>query len=133
MKYNIFILYFITSCSSVDKTMQNYKRQCSIKQNSIEARHASLSIKADPALKNCFKNYLRFQKEKKQVLHICHSLNIKKDGKVSFSSVKEFGGKNALSNDFKMCLEQALWAQNLKSLQLSEKVFINFPITYQSL
>jgi hypothetical protein len=132
MKYSFLFIIFV-SCSSVEKVKQNYDKQCFIKQKSIEARHASISIKRDPSLVDCFKNYLRFQTNKRQKIDICHSINIRKNGSVSFSSVKRLGSKTTISNDFKMCLEQALWTKNLSSLQLSEKIYINFPISYSSL
>ena len=128
-------LLILTSCSSHLKESKplkdkNYTKQCYIKQNSLEAKHAALSISRDSALVNCFKNYLRFQKNKKQSVSVCHSINIEKSGKPSYVKVK--GLEYKLSNDFKICLEQALWVKNLKGLQLSEKIYINFPINYSS-
>jgi hypothetical protein len=81
-------------------------------------------------MKACFKNYIKFQEESKQTLKVCHTLNISKDGRVTYSNVTPIEGR--VSNDLKMCLEQGFWVMNFEKLQLDEDLYVKFPLIYQS-
>ncbi len=133
MKYLLLVL-LVVSCSSNKTVSKKHKvslNGCMETNSSIEQRHAILSAKRQTqALAKCFQNYLRFQEKKKQSVHVCHKLNIKKSGRVIYT--KAFGLGSRLENDFKMCIEQSLWVMNFKSLQLDEGLYLVFPLEFKS-
>ncbi len=113
MKY-IFLLFLVIGCST-HKEAKTTSKVCLGNDDSIEKRHAVISAKRQGrALANCFKNYIRFQENKKQSINICHQISIKVSGKVN--STRVFGIDTKIPNDLKMCLEQSLWVMNFKSL-----------------
>lgn len=128
------LLIVLSSCSftPADKKRtipsSSHFKSCFIKQDSIEAKHVALSIRSQPALINCFKNYIRFLSDKDISIPVCHSINLSKDGRTTFAQVR--GIERKIPADLKLCLEQALWTQNLEKLQLSEKIYVNFPLIY---
>jgi hypothetical protein len=79
----------------------------------------------------CFKNYLRFEKNKKQSFNICHNLNVAKSGKVTYT--KAYGIGKSLPKDFSMCIEQELWLLNFEKLQMKRPSYINFSYKYNSI
>jgi hypothetical protein len=83
-------------------------------------------------LANCFKNYLRFEKNKKQVISTCNQLAVRKNGKVSFVQTTNVHKKN-LPKDFKMCVKQEYWKMNFEGLQLEQSHIIKFPLNFSSL
>ena len=133
MKF-LFLVLLVVSCSgqkTVSKKNKVTLSGCVETNSSIEQRHAILSAKRQTqALAKCFQNYLRFQDNKKQSVHVCHKLNIRKSGKVIYT--KAFGLGARLENDFKMCIEQSLWVMNFKSLQLEEGLHLVFPLEFKS-
>ena len=130
MKY-IILLAFISGCSTTTAPTKKISHQCEYNAESIESKHAILSAKRQGgALGNCFKNFIKFETDKTQSVHICHTLNVSKNGSVTYSKIN--GINSRVSNDLKMCLEQSLWTMDFKSLQLSENLFLKFPLSYQS-
>jgi hypothetical protein len=122
-------LFILAGCSSKPATLLE-NHSCKSKPNQQSA-HATMSIKSQMSkMKACFKNYIKFQEESKQTLKVCHTLNIAKTGKVTYSKVTPIEGR--ISNDLKMCLEQGFWVMNFEKLQLDEDLFVKFPLIYQS-
>ena len=80
---------------------------------------------------NCFKNYLRFEKNKNQVIGSCNQLSIKKSGRVSHVQVTDLRRKK-LPKDFAMCVKQEFWKMNFKGLDLTRSHFIEFPLNFQT-
>lgn len=80
-------------------------------------------------LMRCFKNYLRFESNKKQQITVCNTLNVKRSGKVSYAKV--FGPK--VPKDLAMCLEQELWIMNFSPLQLDNNIYVQYPLTFKSI
>lgn len=106
---------------------------CSVEYNNVEKRHLVKAAKIKSSvLANCFKNYLRFEKNKKQTLSVCNQLYIKRSGRVSFVQVVN-ATRKALPKDLKMCIEQEYWAMNFKGLQLLNSHSIVFQLNFSSI
>jgi hypothetical protein len=81
---------------------------------------------------NCFRNYLRFEKNKKQLIKTCTRLNIKRSGDVSFVNVLGVSPRN-VPKDLKMCLEQEYWKMKFSGLQLEKSYSLKFPLNLSSI
>jgi len=125
------LLCLLGSCSTHEARNKS-AHSCLLDSHSTEQEHIIISAKSQGgSFISCFQNYLRFEKEKKQTVHVCHALLVEKSGKVTYSKVS--GINERVPNDFRLCLEQSLWIMNFKSLQLSGEVYLQFPIKYESL
>ncbi len=83
-------------------------------------------------LVSCFKNYLKFEKNKQQKLMTCSQINIKRSGRVSF--VKTISTDNRkIPKDFKWCMEQEFWRMDFAGLQLDRDYQIMFPLNFSSI
>jgi hypothetical protein len=81
---------------------------------------------------NCFRNYLRFEKNKKQLIKTCTRLNVKKSGNVSFVKVLGVTPRN-VPKDLQMCIEQEYWKMQFSGLQLERSYSVKFPLNLSSL
>lgn len=128
--HKLLILILLVSCSQ--NTVKNKTFLCPETDKEMENRHVIISARSQSqSLVRCFKNYLKFEKEKKQTIKVCNVLNVAKSGKVTYS--KAFGLGNRLPKDFKMCLEQEYWMMNFSKLQLEKPAYIKFPLEFKSL
>lgn len=83
-------------------------------------------------LVSCFKNYLKFEKNKQQKLMTCSQINIKRSGRVSF--VKTIStNSDKIPKDFKWCMEQEFWRMDFAGLQLDRDYQIMFPLNFSSI
>ena len=122
-------LSLLASCSNIETKKQH---KCETFPNNTQDRHIIISAKLEMgSLARCFKNYLRFEENKKQSFNICHNLNVAKSGKVTYT--KAYGIGKSLPKDFKMCIEQELWLMNFKKLQMQRASYINFSFKYNSI
>lgn len=122
-------LLFLLSCTQSQTKKQS--SLCPETTKEMENRHVVISAKAQAnVLVRCFKNYLKFEKEKKQTIKVCNVLNVAKSGKVTYS--KAFGIGMRLPKDFQMCLEQEYWMMNFVKLQLDKPAYIKFPLEFKS-
>lgn len=130
MKYIPFLItILLSSCSSGTKKPLH---SCELAPNNTEDRHLIIAAKLKMnGLGRCFKNYLKFEENKKQSFKICHNLNVAKSGKVTYS--KAYGIGTSIPKDFKMCIEQELWLMNFEKLQPTKPRYIKFPFIYQSI
>ena len=128
MKYLV-ILVLLSSCSSsTRKTLH----KCELAPDNTQDRHIIIAAKLKMAsLGACFKNYLRFEENKKQSFNICHNFNVAKSGKVTYSNA--YGINKSIPKDFRMCVEQELWLMNFNKLQLERSSYINFSFKYNSI
>lgn len=126
----VLFLLFIVSCSQAPvNNKQN--SLCPETNQEMENRHVIMSAKAKSApLARCFKNYLKFEKDKKQSFKVCNVINVAKNGRVTYS--KAFGIGKRMPKDFKMCLEQEYWMMNFSKLQLDRPAYIKFPLEFKS-
>ncbi len=139
--YKLLILFLLISCAS--SRVSEYKKsnvpslppgKCLTDPgNNVELKHliTGARIKSS-SLAFCFKNYLRFEKEKKQLIGTCNQLSIKRSGRVSYVQVTNVN-KKSLPKDFKMCLVQEYWKMSFKGLQLENSYIIKFPLQFSSL
>ncbi len=126
----LFILLLLVSCSQapVNKKQNSI---CPETNQEIENRHVVMSAKSKSgSLARCFKNYLKFEENKKQSFKVCNVINVAKNGRVTYS--KAFGLGKRLPKDFKMCLEQEYWMMNFSKLQLDKPAYIKFPLEFKS-
>ncbi len=128
MKKLIFLI-ILSGCSSKPATLlENHSCKDS---DSLQTSHAKMAIKSQISkMQACFQNYIKFQQESNQTVKVCHTVNISRDGKVTYSQVTPIEGR--IAKDFKMCLEQSFWVMNFSKLQLEEDLFVKFPLIYQS-
>lgn len=81
---------------------------------------------------NCFRNYLKFETNKKQQISTCNQLSIKKSGRVSYVQVTN-ANRKSLPKDFKMCLTQEYWSMDFEGLQLEGNHLIQFQLNFSSI
>lgn len=123
------LIFVLGACSSSEK--RNSNLLCPDSSNDLETRHVTISAKTQAnALVKCFRNYLKFEENKKQEIRFCNVINVAKSGKVTYSKV--FGIGKRLPKDFQMCLEQEYWMMNFSKLQLDKPVFVKFPLEFKS-
>lgn len=123
----LMILLFTSSCASPVSSKTNVK--CESDNQSIISRHIALKATYQKnSLVRCFQNFLQFEQNKEQKIHVCNTLNVAKSGKVTYAKVNGI----KLPKDLKMCLEQELWSMNFKSLQPETDILVRFPITFSS-
>lgn len=134
----LLVFLFFLSCSNIQsinkKTVKKEPRkECAPRRRGIETRHlvSAARIKSS-VLASCFKNYLKFEKEKEQYMSTCNQIVVKKYGKVSFVQITNTN-KKALPKGFKMCVEQEYWKMNFRGLQLSRTHMIKFKMNFSSL
>ncbi len=126
------IILLMASCSTNQKASKSQVGVCSPNTREVQDRHLIMSAKSkSKILARCFRNYLKFEKNKKQSIKFCSNINVSKAGKVTYSKVFGIGSK--LPKDFKMCLEQEYWMMNFKGLQLEKASYIHFPFEFNSL
>jgi hypothetical protein len=129
MRIVLLFVFLFASCSTKTKKAVH---KCEESPSITQDRHIIISAKLKMAsLGNCFKNYLRFEENKKQSFNICHNFNVAKSGKVTYS--KAYGIGKSIPKDFRMCIEQELWLMNFKKLQLEKPSYINFSFKYKSI
>ena len=127
---SIFIISLVLSCSQT-RQIEKINSACKISDEDISQRHITLSVKTQQSvLTRCFKNYLKFQENKKQTLNFCNVIHVSQNGKVSYSKV--FGIGSNVPNDFKMCLEQEYWMMNFSKLQLQKPTYVKFPLEFRA-
>ena len=83
-------------------------------------------------LANCFKNYLKFETNKKQKISVCNQLSIKKNGRVSYVQVTN-ANKKKIPEDLRMCIVQEYRTMNFKGLQLDNAHLIQFQMNFSSI
>lgn len=100
----------------------------------VRERHLVISAKSQKKenLVACFKNYLKFQDDKEQLLQTCNELVIKNSGKVSSVQVISRGNQ-PIPKDFKWCLEQEFWKMDFSALQLDHDYQVVFPLNFSSI
>ena len=137
LKY-IALIGLLLSCAQVKKA-PNVKRSnnpatlaCYSKHDDFDSNNLIqvAQIKSSH-LTSCFKNYLRFEINKKQTLSVCNQLVIKRNGKVSYVQVNDLYRKN-LPKDFVMCVKQEFWKMNFSALDLRRSHSIRFPLVFKS-
>ncbi len=134
----VILLTFLGSCSQV-KRIPEVKRSnnpstlaCYSKHDDFDGKNLIqvAQIKSSD-LTYCFKNYLRFEENKKQTLSVCNQLAINSKGKVGFVQVNDLYKKN-LPRDFQMCLKQEFWKMDFSALDLTKSHSIRFPLVFKS-
>lgn len=122
MKYLIFLLAIACSSKEVPVSPKNF---CEIESNIIDKRAILINVNSkSDQINNCFKNYLKFTKEKEYSFNGCVRLLVSKRGQTK--RVNVIGPR--LPTDLKMCIEQELWTFNFANLYLSQEVKLQFPI-----
>lgn len=105
---------------------------CSKLYSETEKKHLVIAAKIKSSvLANCFRNYLRFETEKKQSISVCNQLSIKKSGRVSYVQITN-ANKRVLPKDLKMCIEQEYWKMDFEGLQLESSHLIEFQLNFAS-
>ena len=136
----LLIAGILTSCSNISaikKVKKNTSTQgdyCERTQSeSPDERSLIFAAKyKSNGIANCFRNYLRFEKSKKQLVKMCTRLNVKRSGKVSF--VKVFGvSPKRVPKDLAMCIEQEYWKMAFNGLQLDRSYSVKFPLNLSSM
>jgi len=134
------LIFLIVSCAGV-KTINNkqaHKKQttngfCSQEYHETEKRHLVMAAKIKSSvLANCFRNFLRFEENKKQKISVCNQISIKRSGRVSYVQVTN-ANKRVLPKDLKMCIEQEYWKMNFSGLQLISSHLIQFQLNFSSI
>jgi protein involved in sex pheromone biosynthesis len=122
-----FLAFLLAGCSSSTKT--NANKFCTYRSENIQSKHVIIMASSQQKkLGRCFQNFLQFEKEKNKSLVVCNTLNVAKNGKVTYTKVSGKG----VPRDLKMCLEQEFWMMNFKALQLEKNVYVQFPLTFKS-
>jgi hypothetical protein len=129
----------LLSCSSITtikhkNIVQNASSYCERTQSeSSDERSLVFAAKNKSiGIVNCFRNYLRFETNKKQLIKTCTRLNIKRSGDVSFVNVLGVSPRN-VPKDLKMCLEQEYWKMKFSGLQLDKSYSLKFPLNLSSI
>lgn len=138
--FKLLILSFLVlSCSTGNKQSNTSKAAgiskdtCSNSSNSIDIRHLVIAAKAKaPQLVSCFRNFLRFEEQKKQRISTCNILTIRKSGKVKFAYSRG-SAQSRLPKAMKMCMEQEFWKMQFTGLQLGKSYTIKFPLLFNSI
>ncbi len=139
--YKCSILLLIVSCSNIkvinsegSQPQAVYEEnECGFAARDVEERHLIVAAKIKSSvMANCFKNWLRFEDNKKQKISTCNQLSIRRNGSVSYVQVTEANGKQ-LPKDFKMCVRQEYWKMSFSGLQLDNSHVIRFPLNYSSI
>lgn len=126
----VLFLFFIVSCSQTPGNKKQNSR-CLETNQEMANRHIVMSVKSKSgSLARCFKNFIKFEQNKKQSFKVCNVINVAKGGKVTYS--KAFGLGKRLPKDFKMCLEQEYWMMSFTKLQLMKPAYIKFPLEFKS-
>jgi hypothetical protein len=126
-------------CASKPVVVQKKKKYAEVSSNYCKTQSVLFEKKnlvtvaqiKSSVMVNCFKNYLRFEKEKNQVIGSCNQLSIKRNGRVSHVQVTDLRRKK-LPKDFSMCLKQEFWKMSFKGLDLTRPHFIEFPLNFQT-
>jgi hypothetical protein len=125
-------IVLVTGCSSISKHStgkKNTNLQCDDEGQSIVSRHIALQVSSQKnRLVHCFKNFLQFEENKEQTIHVCNNINVARSGKVTYAKVNGI----KLPKDLKMCLEQQLWTMNFRAIQPTKNISVRFPITFRS-
>ncbi|MCT4643256.1 MAG: hypothetical protein N4A33_13275 [Bacteriovoracaceae bacterium] len=120
-----FILLLLASCSS-DKKSNVYS--CKTFSDRVDQRAILMNLSSrSKDFLNCYKNFLKFEKDKSKNLKACVNLSVTKMGRVKGVTIKRQKG---FPTSLKMCIEQQLWSYNFKSLILSQSTWIQFPIEF---
>lgn len=118
--------------SNVAKT-EKQKSYCVQNYKNTEKKHLVMAAKIKSSvLANCFRNYLKFEKNKKQKISVCNNLSITRSGKVNYVQVTN-ANRRQLPKDFKMCIEQEYWTMNFSGLQLDKSHSIIFQLNFSSI
>ena len=130
-----FFIFILIGCSGI-KPINSPKIQnsgfCNQTYEETEKRHLLMATKIrSSVLTNCFRNYLKFEKIKKQKISICNQLSVKKDGRVSYVQVTNVNRK-VLPKDLKMCIEQEYRTRSFSGLQLESNHLIQFQLNFAS-
>ena len=125
-------LVAMMSCSSQPR--QKKESGCKETKLLLEERHLVLSAKNQKQehLVDCFRNFLKFEKNKHQKISTCNQISISRRGKVRFVQIRS-EDKRALPKDLKMCLEQEFWRMDFAALQIKRDYIISFPLIFSSL
>lgn len=134
----ISLMISIVSCSTlpVDKNSPNRGKvstaTCKSEFDHFEGKNlvTAAQIKSS-VMGNCFRNYLRFEQNKKQTIGTCNQISIRRGGKVNYVQVTNLNRKS-LPKDLKMCMKQEYWKMDFSGLQLERSYIINFPLTFTS-
>ena len=138
----LFLLFIFSSCAGV-KVLDSKKSSeaskaskaafCKQQYSETEKRHLVMAAKIKSSvLANCFRNFLRFEENKKQSLSVCNQISVKRDGRVSYVQVTN-ANRRTLPKDLKMCIEQEYWRMNFSGLQLAENHLIQFQLNFSSI
>jgi hypothetical protein len=133
----LLISLLVLSCSTGTKTPKKETKQigdsCANTSQSIDKRHLVIAAKSKaPELVSCFKNYLRFEENKKQKISTCNILTIKRNGSVKFAYSRGHE-QSRLPKAMKMCMEQEFWKMRFKGLQLGKAHTIKFSLVFNSI
>ncbi len=132
------LLVFLTillfkGCALFESKNVSKKVKCNYGKRPIEVRHLELSAQAkSKQLAYCFKNFLRFEENKRHRFSTCNSLTVSKNGDVHSVFVSSTNRGNPLPKDFKMCMTQELRKMTFKGLQLDQAHQIRFPLVFQT-
>lgn len=136
--YKLCFLLFIISCANVKTISQrpiNTSKMSDNCKSHFDQFEGNNLVKVaqikSSIMKNCFLNYLRFEKEKKQTISTCNQLSISRRGKVNYVQVTDLH-KKRLPKDLQMCIKQEFWKMDFRGLQLGKSYVINFPLTFAS-
>ena len=118
------------SCSQAPANKEAALR-CPDTSGKMESRHVIISAKSQTGpLGRCFRDFLKFEENKKQSFKVCSVINVNKAGKVTYSKV--FGLDKRIPKDFQMCLEQEYWMMSFVKLQLRAPAYVKFPLEFKS-
>ena len=142
MTLNNRLAFILSVCSLMmgcaPKSKQTTKvamtQECKETNVLVRERHLVISAKSQKQgnLVECFKHYLKFQKDKEQLLQTCTELVIKRTGAVrSVQTISRT--KETIPKDFKWCLEQEFWKMDFAALQLDRDYQIVFPLNFSSI
>lgn len=105
---------------------------CNSQNRSIDQRHLAIAAKnKSRVFGSCFNNFIKFEKNKNQILFTCNLLTINPDGGIKYVySRGQFG--TDLPKDLRMCLEQEMWKMDFSGLQLNQTLTVQFPVEFNS-
>lgn len=136
--YSLGLLLLISSCANVKTISQkptNAPRMSGVCKSEFDQFEGNNLVKVaqikSSVMKNCFLNYLKFEKQKKQTISTCNQLSINRGGKVNYVQVTDLH-KKRLPKDLQMCIKQEFWKMDFRGLQLAKSYVINFPLTFAS-
>jgi dihydroorotase-like cyclic amidohydrolase len=116
-------------CSQSAENYLNSKDDTKLERKDQEKKSLENAFKIQAlSLVNCYKNFLKFEKEKKEK-KVCVLMAVNRQGKTIYA--KASNEAESIPKPLKMCIEQQLWKMNFAHVSLKRSVSLKKLINFQ--